>query len=118
MESSIGVAANGEHIGPFQPMAIGGMLLALMAVFGGLRSGGGLLVAVLAWVVSIPKLFQPLLRPLALVVVGQMIATLVAFLLSATAPEVEVQTSATRLFEQVVPLALFVGALGICELHL
>jgi hypothetical protein len=52
-------------------------------------------------------------------VVGQLAATLVGFLLSATSPELEVRTSATRLFEQFLPLALFVGAVGLARtLHL
>ena len=51
-------------------------------------------------------------------VLGQAAATLVAFLLSTTAPELEVRTSATRLVEQWLPLALFVAALGLSERHI
>ena len=109
------IAPNAEHLGAFQPLALGGVLLALLAVFGGLRTGGGLLVAVLAWLVSGGALLRGWLRPLTLVVLGQAAATLVAFLLSTTAPELEVRTSATRLVEQWLPLALFVAALGLSK---
>jgi hypothetical protein len=117
-ELTHGIAPNGEHLGAFQPLAIGSVLLALVTVFGGFRTGGGLLVAALAWVVSAPRLAAPPLRLLALVVLGELVATLVAFLLSSTAPDVEVRTSATRLVEQCMPLALFVGAIGLSTLHL
>jgi hypothetical protein len=118
VELSRGIAANGEHVGALQPLALGSVLVALLAVFGGVRSGGGLLVAVLAWVVAGRDLLFGRMRLLSLVVVGQLVATLVAFLLSATAPDLEVRTSATRLFEQFLPLALFVGAVGLAEVHL
>jgi hypothetical protein len=54
-----------------------------------------------------------MLRVLTLVVIAQMVATLFAFLVSATSPVIEVNTSATRLVEQWLPLALFVGAVGL-----
>src|SRR5439155_14821848 len=114
-ELTHGIVPNGEHVAPFQPLAIGSVLVALAAVFGGVRTGGGVLAAVLAWAVSAPKLLVGQLRPLTLVVIGQLLATFVAFLLSATTPEVEVRTAATRLFEQFLPLALFVGAVGLSE---
>ena len=110
-----GITPNAEHLGAFQSMAAGDVLLALVAVFGGLRTGGGLLVAALAWAVAGPALLRGSLRLLALVVLGQAAATLVAFLFSATSPELEVRTSATRLFQQWLPLALFVGALGLSQ---
>ena len=44
LELTRGIAANGEHIGPFQPPAASGVVVALVAVFGGVRTGGGLLV--------------------------------------------------------------------------
>ena len=113
-----GIAPNAEHLGGFDPLALGGVALALLAVFGGIRTGGGVAVAVLAWAVAGRALFRTPLRPLSLIVLGQLIATLLAFLLSATAPEVEVRTSATRLFEQWLPLALFVAAVGLDEVHL
>jgi hypothetical protein len=113
-----GITPNAEHLGPFQPLALGGVLLALGGVFGGLRTGGGLLVAVLAWVLARGALLRGALRPLALIVLGQAVATLVAFLLSATSPELQVRTSATRLVEQWLPLALFAGAVGLGKVHL
>ncbi len=109
-ELTHGITPNAEHIGQFQPLALGSVLLALLAVFGGVRTGGGLLVAALAWVIAGRQLFCPPQRLLTLVVLGQLVATLVAFLLSSTSPDLEVRTSATRLFEQFLPLALYVGA--------
>jgi hypothetical protein len=79
------------------------------------RTGGGLLVAALAWAVAAGQLLGSGLRLLALVVVGQALATLLAFLVSATSPDVEVRTSATRLVEQFLPLALFAGAVGLAR---
>jgi hypothetical protein len=119
VELSRGIAPNGEHMGAVQPLALGSVLVALLAVFGGVRTGGGLLVAGLAWAVAGRQLLLGELRLLSLVVVGQLAATLVGFLLSATSPELEGRTSATRLFEQFLPLALFVGAVGLARtLHL
>ena len=118
VEVTRSITPNGEHIGAFQPLAIGSVLLALAAVFGGVRTGGPLVVALLAWAVTGSRPLLGRLRPLTLVVIGQLLATFIAFLLSATAPELEVRTSATRLFEQLLPLALFVGAVGLTELHL
>jgi len=66
-------------------------------------------VLTLGWILAAGRL--P--RLLVLVVLGQMVATLVAFLLSNVSPEVEVRTSATRLVEQVLPLALFTMAIGL-----
>ncbi len=104
-----GISPNTEHLGAFQPLTIGGVLLSLVAVFGGVRTGGALLVLTLGWILAAGRL--P--RLLVLVVLGQMVATLVAFLLSNVSPEVEVRTSATRLVEQVLPLALFTMAIGL-----
>jgi hypothetical protein len=115
VEMTHGIAPNGEHVGAFQPLAIGSVTLALVAVFGGVRSGGGLVVVALAWVASVRALFEPGLRPLTLIVIAQVLATLVAFLVSATSPVVEVNTSATRLVGQCLPLALFVGAVGLAR---
>jgi hypothetical protein len=113
VEIRLMIAPNGEHVGAFQPLAIGGILVALAAVFGGVRTGGALFVVVLAWVTAARELFAPSLRVLTLIVIAQAIATLAAFLVSATSPVVEVNTSATRLVEQWLPLALFVGAVGL-----
>jgi len=107
------ITPNAEHLGAFQPLALGSVVLALLAVFGGVRTGGALLVLLLAWAVAGRTLLTSQLRLLTLVVIGQVIATLVAFLVSSTAPDLEVRTSATRLFEQFLPLGLFVGALGL-----
>jgi len=111
-----GIVPNAEHVGGLQPLAIGVVALALFKVFGGVRTGGGVLTAILAWGVSSRILLEPPLRLLSLVVVGQALATLAAFLLSATPPDLEVATSATRLVGQFLPLALFVGALGLVGL--
>jgi len=113
LELTHGIAANGEHLGPFQPLAIGSVVAALLAVFGGLRSGGGLLVAALSWAIAPRRLLAAPLRLLTLVVVGQAAGTLLAFLLSTPSPELEVLTSAPRLVEHFLPLALVVGAAGL-----
>lgn len=110
-----GIAANAEHVGAFQPLAVGSVLLALLAVFAGVRTGGGVLVAIAAWALSWRQLLEPYLRLLVLVVVMQALGTLAAFLVSSTAPDVEVLTSATRLVEQWLPIALIVGALGLAR---
>jgi Glycosyltransferase family 87 len=108
-----GITPNAEHFGQFQPQAIGGVLVTLGAVLGGVRTGGGVLVACLAWIVAGRRMFSGRLRLVSLVVLGELLATLLAFLLSSASPEIEVQTSATRLFEQFLPLALFAGAVGL-----
>jgi hypothetical protein len=108
-ELTHGITPNAEHLGQFQPLALGGVLLSMAAVFGGVRTGGGLLIAALLWLSAgrrIPRL-------LVLVVAGQLGATLLAFLLSDTAPEIAVRTTATRLVEHFLPLALFAGAVGL-----
>jgi hypothetical protein len=110
------IPANAEHIGAFQPLAIGGVLAALVAVFAGVRTGGGLLVAAFAWIVSARGLLASPLRALSLVVAAQALATLLAFLISSSPPEIEVTTSATRLVEQFLPVGLFVGAIGLARL--
>jgi hypothetical protein len=110
-----GIAPNGEHVGAFEPLAIGSVVLALVAVFGGVRTGGGLLVVVLAWAACARSLIEPPLRTLTLVVIAQAVATLLAFLLSSTSPATEVSTSATRLVGQWLPLALFVGGVGLAR---
>jgi hypothetical protein len=48
---------------------------------------------------------------LVLIVIGQAVATLLAFLISETAPDIQARTSATRLIEQFLPIALFTVAL-------
>jgi hypothetical protein len=71
------------------------------------------LIAAFAWGVSGRRILVTPLRLVTLIVVGELLATLVGFLLSATSPDLEVRTSATRLFEQFLPLALFVAAVGL-----
>ena len=104
-----GISPNAEHLGALQLTAIPSVALALVQTFGGLRTGGALLVVAAAWLVAYRHL------PLVLVVVtlGQLALTLLAFLLSAVSPEVEVRTSATRLFEHLLPVALVAAAVGL-----
>jgi hypothetical protein len=85
----------------------------MMAVFGGIRTGGGLLVAGLAWLLAGRRLLCAPVRLLALVVVGEMAATALAFLVSDAAPDVEVRTSATRLVGQWLPLALCAAVIAL-----
>ncbi len=115
VETTHGIAPNDEHVGTLQPLAIGSVALALVAIFRGVRTGGGLLVVALAWAACARALFEPTLRVLTLVVLAQAAATLVAFLVSSTTPAIEVSTSATRLVGQWLPLALFVGAVGLAR---
>jgi len=110
-----GIQVTSEHLSHFQPEAIGSVLLALAAVFGGVRTGGGLVVSGLACVAAGKRLLQPPLRFLTFVVVGQLAATLLGFLVTADSPALQVQLSATRLFEQFMPIALFASALWLCE---
>jgi len=111
-EASHGITANAEHFGQVQLTAIGSVVVTLVAVLGGVRTGGGILVAVLAWAVAGRCMVSTRLRLISLVVLGELAGTLLAFLMSAS-PEIEVRTSATRLFEQFLPLALFAGAVGL-----
>jgi hypothetical protein len=115
VEATQGIAANDEHVGALQPLSIGMVALALAATFGGVRTGGGPLVAAMAWAASARALFEPALRALTWVVIAQAAATLAAFLVSSTTPATEVSTSGTRLVEQWLPLALFVGAVGLAR---
>jgi hypothetical protein len=117
-EATHGITPNAEHLGPFQPLSLVGVLITLGAVLGGVRTGGGVLVAFLAWVVAGRCMFSGRLRLISLIVLGELAGTLLAFLLSSTSPEIEVRTSATRLFEQFLPLALFAGAVGLSKVRL
>ena len=110
-----GIAVTSEHINQFQPAAIGSVLVALIAVLGGVRTGGGALAAVLTWLLAARDLLSPRFRLLTLVVLGQVLATLLAFLISETAPDVQARTSATRLIEQFLPVALFASALWLAD---
>jgi len=109
------VAASSEHLSQFQPQALEATLVALLAVFGGVRSGGALLVAIMAMALAGPRLIRPRYRLLTLVVLLQLAATVVAFLVSDTAPDLQARTSATRLFAHFMPVALFVAALWLDE---
>src|SRR5262249_19174133 len=110
-----GIGATSEHISQFQPAALGAVLLAVVAVLGGVRTGGGVLAAALVWLTAGRQLLQPGYRLLTLVVPGQLIATLVAFLISPTAPDVQARTSATRLIPQFLPVRLFLSALCLAD---
>jgi cytochrome bd-type quinol oxidase subunit 2 len=105
-EFSHGIQPSAEHLSTLQPQALGSVLTSLVAVLAGVRTGGGVLVVLLAAGVAGRSVLQPPARLLGLVVLGQAAATLLAFLLSDTTPEVEVRTAATRLIEQFMPLAL------------
>ena len=107
------IQATSEHVSQFQPQAIVAVLTATAASLGGVRTGGALLVAALGWLATGRQLVEPPLRVLSLVVVGQLAATLLAFLISETSPALQAQTSATRLVEQFMPIALFVAAVGL-----
>jgi hypothetical protein len=110
-----GIAATAEHLSQFQPQALGTTLGSLVEVFAGVRTGGAVLVAALALVLAGPHLFKPRYRLLTLIVLGQLLTTVLAFLLSETAPDIQARTSATRLFEHFLPLALFIAALWLDE---
>jgi hypothetical protein len=110
-----GVTTSSEHLSQFQPQALGATLIALLAVFGGIRTGGALLVAAATAVLAGPRLLRPRYRLLTLAVVLQLLATILAFLVSDTAPDVQARTSATRLFAHWLPIALFATALWLDE---
>jgi hypothetical protein len=112
-----GIATSSEHLGQLQPQAVGAMFSALVGVFAGVRTGGALIISALAATLAGPRLFAPRYRLLSLVVVGQVLATLLAFLVSETAPDVQARTSATRLFEHFLPLSLFLAALWVDEVR-
>jgi hypothetical protein len=106
-----GIEVSGEHLSHLQLGALGAVLVALIAALGGLRTGGGIVVAVLSWAIA----RQQLLRPLILVTLGQLAATLLAFLVTDYSPVLQVQLSATRLFEQFLPVALFASGVWLTE---
>ncbi len=110
-----GITATSEHIAQFQPAAIGAVLVTIVAVLAGVRTGGGVLVALIGLLLAGRQLVAPRYRLLTLVVLGQAAATLLAFLVSETAPDVQARTSATRLIEQFLPLALFATALWLAD---
>lgn len=110
-----GIEVTAEHLGHLQPEAIGSVLVALVGALGGLRTGGGLVVAALGWLVAGKRIMSPRLRFLTFVVVGQLTTTLLAFLVTGDSPPLEVQRAATRLFEQFTPIALFATAVWLIE---
>lgn len=109
------VASNAEHLGGFQPQGIGPVLGSLLAVLAGVRTGGGVLVVLLALGVAGRGALRPPVRLLGLVALGQTLATLLAFLLSSTPPDVTVRTTATRLIEQFLPVALLAAGVWLAE---
>ena len=109
-----GITPNSEHFGAFQLTVLPGVTIALVQTFGGLRTGGALLIVAAAWLLA----YRQLPRLLVIVTLGQLALTLLAFLLSAVSPDVEVRTSATRLFEQLLPVALVAAAVGLRRLGL
>lgn len=107
------ISPNSEHVGAFQAGAAPRVASALAAVFGGIRTGGGLVVTVLAWLLAGTAVVRSDIRVLTLVGIGQIAATLIAFFIGSTDPVVQVQTSATRLVGQILPLVLVAAILGI-----
>lgn len=105
------IPGTNEHISQFQPLAIGGVLLATAVVLAGIRTGGAVIVVVVGWIAAGKLLIKPPLRLLTLIVLGHALATLLAFLISETAPDIQARTSVTRLVEQFLPIALFTVAL-------
>src|SRR5262249_58975073 len=81
-----GIGATSEHISQFQPAALGAVLLAVVAVLGGVRTGGGVVAAALVWLTAGRQLLLPGYRLLTLVVLRQLIATILDFLISSPAP--------------------------------
>ena len=110
-----GIEVTSEHLGQFQPEAISSVLVALVAALAGVRTGGGLVVAAFGWLVAGKRIILPPLRFLTLVVIGQLTTTLLAFLITGDSPTVQVQLSATRLFQQFTPIALFAMAVWLVE---
>lgn len=101
--------ASQEHLSVPQWSATLNTVAALLRQFAGIRTGGALLVlAATALVAGRRALgFEP--RFLLLVTVGQAFGTFAAFLV-ASDPVAEVQTSATRLVMQFLPIALLLAA--------
>ncbi len=111
-----GVAVTGEHAGALRWDAAAAVLRALLGTFGGVRAGGWVLVLALGAFAVPRQLVTPPLRFLTLVVLAQTLATLGAFFITGSSPEVQVLTSATRLVMQVLPTALFgLGLALACE---
>jgi hypothetical protein len=105
------IAVTSEHVSHLQLEATLPVLAALGVAFASLRAGGGVLVSMLGLGLALShprhELLRPPLRLLGLVVLGQLAATVLAFLVTDYSPVLQVQLSATRLLEQWLPLALF-----------
>jgi hypothetical protein len=110
-----GIAASAEHVNQLQPAAFGAVVVTVVAVLAGIRTGGGVLVALAAGLPAGRRVLDSRYRLLTVVVLGQLVATFVAFLISDTAPDVQARTSATRLIEQFLPVALFASAVWLAE---
>jgi hypothetical protein len=110
-----GVQTTSEHVSHLQPEAMLPVLAALAVAFASLRAGGGVVVSLLGLGIGLQALVRPPLRLLSLVVLGQLAATLLAFLVTDYSPVLQVQLSATRLVEQWLPLALFLAGVTLVE---
>lgn len=104
--NGVAISPNSEHLGAFQPAAIPAVALALLRAFGGVRTAGGVLLALLAWLLAGRALMSPGARLLTLIALGEVAATCASFLIGSADPVVQVQTSATRLVAQSLPLVL------------
>jgi hypothetical protein len=110
-----GIQVTSEHVSHLQPEAVLPVLAALAVGFASVRAGGGLVVSLLGVGIGLQTLARPPLRLLSLVVLGQLAATLLAFLVTDYSPVLQVQLSATRLVEQWLPLALFLVGVSVVD---
>ncbi|GAC1325578.1 MAG: hypothetical protein NVSMB2_24240 [Chloroflexota bacterium] len=107
------ISPNSEHLGALQAGAALPVMAALIAVFRGIRTGGGLVIAALAWMLAGAALLRQPARVLTLVAIGEVAATLLGFLTAAGDPVVQVRTSATRLVAHILPLVLITAIVAI-----
>lgn len=108
-----GIVVGGEHLGPPQWGELGAVVRALGERLAGVRTGGGWAVGLLGLAVGGPAALRPPLRLLCVVVVGQNVASFLAFLVTQSSPERQVYLAATRLLMQFAPLALFAAAVAL-----
>jgi hypothetical protein len=108
-----GVAVHDEHIAGFQWQALPATLRALWDTLTGLRAGGAWLVVLLALVLGAPRLVRGPTRLLGLVVGGELLATVLGFLLTNGPPERQVYVTGTRLLFHTAPAALVLAALAL-----
>jgi hypothetical protein len=106
-----GISASSEHLSQLQPQALGRLFGALVGVFAGVRTGGALLVVALTVALAGPRLIAPRFRLLSLVVLGEVLATFLAFLVSETAPDLQALTR-RRGFSTLCAVALFWSRCG------